>query len=91
MLLSIHQPKPEVLRMLDNLILLSSRGQCIYSGSLAAAHALFDTMGITQPPGGDMTLADVLLDAAIKLPLETVEEMVAEYHLSAARQVNEGL
>ena len=36
-------------------------------------------------------MADVLLDAAIKLPLETVEEMVAEYHLSAARQVNEGL
>lgn len=83
-LLSIHQPKPDILRMLDCLVLLSSNGECIFSGPMSAAEPLFSPMGlgIGAPRAPDMTVADVLLDAAIRKPERVVEEMAETYRKS---------
>ncbi|GIL42172.1 hypothetical protein Vafri_236 [Volvox africanus] len=86
-LLSIHQPRPDVLRAMDRLLLLSGDGRVVYGGAVteAAAHFAGLGMGLSPPaPESGINIADWLLDLVIKSPREVVTAMADAYHASAA-------
>lgn len=74
-LCSLHQPRPQVVRLLDKIILLS-RGRVAFSGAPSEAEAFFASAGrpfLPLPAGematswasgaGDVNPADAMLDA----------------------------
>ncbi len=66
-LLSIHQPRPDVLRAMDRLLLLSGDGRVVYGGEVAAAAGHFAALGHPPPdPSLNINIADFLLDLVIK-------------------------
>ncbi|EFJ49894.1 hypothetical protein VOLCADRAFT_104135 [Volvox carteri f. nagariensis] len=86
-LLSIHQPRPDVLRAMDRMLLLSGDGRVVYGGEVALAAAHFAGLGLgLEPPGPDsgINIADWLLDLVIKSPRDAVAAMADAYHASAA-------
>ena len=64
-LLSIHQPRPDVLRAMDRLMLLNGNGQVVYTGEITAAAGHFAILGYV-PPDPSINIADFLLDLVIK-------------------------
>ncbi|CAG9464674.1 unnamed protein product, partial [Pedinophyceae sp. YPF-701] len=85
--MSIHQPRPDLLRLMDRLVLLSSRGQCVYSGSMDRASAILEAAGRPAPDAG-VNIADHLLDLMIELPEAEVDAMVATFEQSDAHAEN---
>ena len=68
-LLSIHQPRSDVLGMLDRMVVLSPRGQMVFSGPMAHAEPFFTSAGYPCPPG--VHVADYALSLVMSLsPLE---------------------
>lgn len=46
----IHQPRNSVFQLFDNLLLLSSEGQCVYQGEVDSVLDYFEKMGTPIPP-----------------------------------------
>ncbi|GFR46199.1 hypothetical protein Agub_g7730, partial [Astrephomene gubernaculifera] len=95
--LSIHQPRPDVLRSMDRLMLLSGDGRVVYGGPVEAAGAHFSAVlggglygGVAGlqavPPGPEsgINIADWLLDLVIKSPRDAVTQLADAYHASPA-------
>jgi hypothetical protein len=55
--LTIHQPRSNIVSLFDQLVLLA-KGQIIYSGELAKCHGYLESMGYPCPPG--FNIADYL-------------------------------
>jgi len=56
----IHQPRPEIIDLIDDIFLLARGGRVAYAGPRAHMHAYFHAMGYVCPP--TVALADYLAD-----------------------------
>ncbi|KAI9318513.1 P-loop containing nucleoside triphosphate hydrolase protein [Dichotomocladium elegans] len=79
-ILTIHQPRSNIVTLFDQLIVLA-KGQTVYSGSQSGVQTHFKTLGYPCPPG--FNIADYLIDLTMEMeesavtggmPLEDVEE-----------------
>jgi ATP-binding cassette subfamily G (WHITE) protein 2 len=89
-LLSIHQPRPDIFRLLSCLLLLTADGRVAYSGAggeAAAAH--FAALGCAPPPG--VNIADFLLDAIVRATPAEVDRLVAGFSEAAAAGEEEAI
>ncbi|KAF5834484.1 hypothetical protein DUNSADRAFT_8809 [Dunaliella salina] len=77
-LMSIHQPRPDIFRLMDRLLLLSSEGQVVFTGPTSAAQDHFGSLGLVPPTLGT-SVADHVLDLVIKAR--------PKYHASYLQQV----
>ena len=78
-LLSIHQPRPDIFRLLDRVLVLSGRGRVVYSGPSDAAEAHFARLDYVTAPSQGLHIADYMLDAVLRSPEEVVARMVEDY------------
>jgi len=88
-LLSIHQPRPDIFRLLDRVLVLSGEGSVVYSGPSALASAHFSSLSFQTPPSADLHIADYMLDAVTKSSRAEVLNMVstfAESYIEAANK-----
>eukprot|EP00208_Stichococcus_sp_RCC1054_P008188 CAMPEP_0206149676 /NCGR_PEP_ID=MMETSP1473-20131121/37907_1 /ASSEMBLY_ACC=CAM_ASM_001109 /TAXON_ID=1461547 /ORGANISM="Stichococcus sp, Strain RCC1054" /LENGTH=1805 /DNA_ID=CAMNT_0053547157 /DNA_START=182 /DNA_END=5600 /DNA_ORIENTATION=- len=76
--LTIHQPRPDVFRLMHRVLLLSGRGQVVYAGATAQAGPHFARLGYA-PASPDISVADHMLDVAIKSPPEEVEQLAMDF------------
>jgi len=89
-LLSIHQPRPDIFRLLDRVLVLSGDGSVVYSGPSALASAHFNSMSFVSLPSADLHIADYMLDVVLKSPRSDVKRMVqafAESDIEATNKV----
>ncbi len=78
-LLSIHQPRPDIFRLLDRVLVLSGDGSVVYSGPSALASAHFNSMSFVSLPSADLHIADYMLDVVLKSPRSDVKRMVQAF------------
>jgi ABC-type multidrug transport system ATPase subunit len=57
--LTIHQPRSNIVALFDQLVLLA-KGHTVYSGPFSACQSYFDSIGFSCPPG--FNIADYLVD-----------------------------
>lgn len=81
-LLSIHQPRPDVLRLMDSLLVLSPSGHLVYTGPTVSLDNHLSTLDILPPPG-TLNVADYLLDYVICASPRRLAHMVSSYKKSA--------
>jgi ATP-binding cassette subfamily G (WHITE) protein 2 len=81
-LLSIHQPRPDIFRLLDRVLVLSGDGNVVYSGPSALASAHFGSLSFVSLPAADLHIADYMLDVVLKSPRSDVREMVKAFAAS---------
>ncbi|GFR46198.1 hypothetical protein Agub_g7729, partial [Astrephomene gubernaculifera] len=74
--LSIHQPRPDVLRSMDRLMLLSGDGRVVYTGPTGRMHEHFSSLGY-QLPRDSAAVADAVLDLVIRAPPSEAAALVA--------------
>ncbi|KAM0752952.1 P-loop containing nucleoside triphosphate hydrolase protein [Meredithblackwellia eburnea MCA 4105] len=60
-IVSVHQPRSDIWRLFDNVLLLAKGGRSVYSGSRANILKTFEAVGLQCPQ--DFNPADFLLDA----------------------------
>ncbi|KAI8387421.1 hypothetical protein BD560DRAFT_382445 [Blakeslea trispora] len=65
---TIHQPRSNIFKMFDSLMLLAN-GRQIYFGPVKSCSAYFSNLGFTIP--SDYNIADYLIDLTIKKPTES--------------------
>lgn len=87
---SIHQPRPDILRHIDTLLLLSPVGQLVYCGPLPPLSAHLAALGCHQPPG-TLNIADFLLDVVISAPSQRLSELVDGFARSEVRRQELGV
>ena len=63
---SIHQPRPDIFRLLDRILILSSVGSVVYSGPSISAKGFFESLAYVPPRPRDVHVADFILDVVIK-------------------------
>ena len=82
--LSIHQPRPDVFRLLDRVLVMSSTGRAVYCGASARAEAHFASLGYapTRPEG--VNVADYVLDVVLRASESEAERMTRDFDASAA-------
>lgn len=77
-LLSMHQPRPDILRLLDRVLVLSGSGTLIFTGPMDAIEPHLADLDIPVP-SGTLNLADFLLDTVMDAPDAEVARMVAAF------------
>ena len=78
-LLSIHQPRPDIFRLLDRVLVMSSTGGVIYSGPSATAESHFASMEYVPRKPEDVNVADFMLDTVLRASDEDVARMMEDY------------
>ncbi len=64
--MSIHQPRPDIFRLMDRILIMSSDGQVVFSGPTHLATAHFAALGhVASSPS--VSIADQVLDLVIKV------------------------
>jgi len=81
-ILSIHQPRPDMLRALGRVLLLSGTGQMVYSGPCDLLESHVAALGFPAP-GEGVNVVDYVLDLVIKAPKSDVDRLVEGYRTSA--------
>ena len=84
--LSIHQPRPDMFRLLSRLLLLSAEGAMVYSGPSALAAAHFASLGHAAPAG--VNVADFVLDTVSRAPPSEVARLVDAFRSSEVQGAN---
>ncbi|ABN65679.2 ATP-dependent ABC transporter [Scheffersomyces stipitis CBS 6054] len=65
--ISIHQPRPEITALFDKLCLLTRGGRVVYFGNLLDAGTYFKTLGISDVDHkNDTTFIDYIMDLSVK-------------------------
>ena len=82
--LSVHQPRPDIFAMMAGVLLLSGRGRTVFSGAADAAARHFAHLGHKAPH--DVNIADFMLDTVIKADEGEVARLEAAFAASAAAQ-----
>ena len=78
-LLSIHQPRPDIFRLLDRVLVMSSTGGVIYSGPSATAESHFASMEYVPRKPEDVNAADFMLDTVLRASDADVARMMEDY------------
>jgi len=81
-ILSIHQPRPDMLRALGRVLLLSGTGQMVYSGPCDLLESHVTELGFPAP-GDGVNVVDYVLDLVIKAPRSDVDRLVEGYRSSS--------
>jgi len=81
-LLSIHQPRPDIFRLLDRVLVMSSTGGVVYSGPSAAAEGHFASMAYVGVPDSSLHIADYMLDTVLRSSDEDVQHMIDDFGAS---------
>ena len=84
-LLSIHQPRPDIFRLMDRVLLLSGEGQVVFSGPTSQAQPHFQALGHVAP-SPSTSIADHMLDLVIRVssffsPCHTFYPTSKSFHL----------
>ena len=77
--LSIHQPRPDIFRLLDRVLVMSSTGGVIYSGPSATAESHFASMEYVPRKPEDVNVADFMLDTVLRASDANVARMMEDY------------
>lgn len=80
-ILSIHQPRADILRLMNRALLLSGLGRVVYNGPVSYLQRHLDAIGVPVPPG-TLNMADFLLDTTIGASRSSIEAMIADYDSS---------
>jgi len=88
-LLSIHQPRPDIFRLLDRILILSSVGSVVYSGPSVSAKGFFESLAYVPPRPRDVHVADFILDVVIKSSKETTSRVCRDFAVSDIFTLNE--
>jgi len=88
-LLSIHQPRPDIFRLLDRILILSSVGSVVYSGPSISAKGFFESLAYIPPRPRDVHVADFILDVVIKSSKETTSRVCRDFAVSDIFTLNE--
>ena len=86
--LSIHQPRPDIFRLLDRVMVMSGEGRVVYTGPSADAEAHFASLEYVGA-ARSVRVADFVLDAVLRGSDEDVARMVADFEGSAIHAANE--
>jgi ABC-type multidrug transport system ATPase subunit len=86
--LSIHQPRPDIFRLLDRVMVMSGEGRVVYTGPSADAEAHFASLEYVGA-ARSVRVADYVLDAVLRGSDEDVARMVADFEGSAIHAANE--
>ena len=78
-LLSIHQPRPDIFRLLDRVMVLSGQGAVVYSGPSDRAEGHFASMSYAAAPDKTLHIADFMLDTVLRASDEDVRRMIDDY------------
>ena len=81
-LLSIHQPRPDIFRLLDRVLVLSGQGAVVYGGPSDRAEAHFAAMPYAAAPDRTLHIADFMLDTVLRASDEDVRRMIDDYRRS---------
>lgn len=87
---SIHQPRPDILRHMDTLLLLSPVGQLVFCGPLGPLPEHLSALGC-PPPAGTLNIADFLLDVVISSGSRRLAALVEGFERSAIQSRELGL
>ena len=82
--LSIHQPRPDVFRLLDRILVMSGTGRAVYSGASNSAEAHFESLGYAPPRPEGVNVADYVLDVVLRASDDEAKRMVNDFDASAA-------
>jgi ATP-binding cassette subfamily G (WHITE) protein 2 len=82
--LSIHQPRPDVFRLLDRILVMSGTGRAVYSGASNSAEAHFESLGYAPPRPEGVNVADYVLDVVLRASDDEAQRMVLDFDASAA-------
>ena len=88
-LLSIHQPRPDIFRLLDRILILSSVGSVVYSGPSISAKGFFESLAYVPPRPRDVHVADFILDVVIKSSREKTSRACRDFAVSDIFMLNE--
>ena len=89
-LLSIHQPRPDIFRLLDRILILSSVGSVVYSGPSISAKGFFESLAYAPPrPLQTHNVADFILDVVIKSSREKTSRACRDFAVSDIFMLNE--
>ncbi|KAL0042544.1 hypothetical protein WJX79_003095 [Trebouxia sp. C0005] len=77
-IITIHQPRPDILRLMDRMLLLSDNGQVVYSGPLDSAAPYFKDVGFVADELRS-NIADYMLDLVIRAADADVAVMVERF------------
>jgi ABC-type multidrug transport system ATPase subunit len=64
-MMSLHQPRPDILRLIERVTLMSKTGRVVYSGPMAAADGFFERLGHASVDRS-IHVIDHMLDVVIK-------------------------
>ena len=84
--LSIHQPRPDMFRLLTRVLVLSGDGAMVFSGPSHLADAHFGSLGHAPPAG--VNIADFMLDTVLHATPEEVARMVDGFRSSEVQGAN---
>ena len=82
--MSIHQPRPDIFRLLDRVLVMSGTGRAVYSGPSAAAEAHFASLPYAPRRPDDVHVADYVLDTVLRSSEEDVARMTDDFDGSSA-------
>jgi hypothetical protein len=75
---TIHQPRQEILNLMDNLVLLAPGGRLAYFGPIVDVHEHFSNLGYTCSPGTN--IADFVMDTLCGFVPRDGEAEVQDVH-----------
>ena len=84
--LSIHQPRPDMFRLLTRVLVLSGDGAMVFSGPSHLAGAHFSSLG--HPPPAGVNVADFMLDTVLHASPDEVATLVDGFRSSEVQGAN---
>jgi ATP-binding cassette subfamily G (WHITE) protein 2 len=84
-LLSIHQPRPDIFRLLDRVLVMSSDGRVVYSGPSLDAEAHFESMRNVPRKPEAVNIADFMLDVVLSADDDDIDAMIEDFEKSDVR------
>ncbi|QDZ20587.1 pleiotropic drug resistance-like ABC transporter [Chloropicon primus] len=77
--LSIHQPRSDIFRLMDRVLVLSCHGEMVYSGQTRTLEVFLKSLPYVPRVPDDLTLADFMLDLVIKSGDNIVSSLVNDF------------
>lgn len=81
-IMTIHQPRPDLFKMLDRVLLISASGEMIYSGPSSLAEGYFGAIGYES----DVHVMDHMLDVIVRSSGDVISDLNLKYMASDVKQ-----
>ena len=77
--LSIHQPRSDIFRLMERVLVLSCHGEMVYSGQTRTLETFFRSLPYIPKIPSDLSLADFALDLVIKSDDMVIANLVNDF------------